>query len=505
MRRDRLTLLALMLAALACNFPIGIPVTPTLQPTRIVSSTPTESPTAIALLPTPTPTETPTETPPPSLTPSASATETPTATSTATSTATATGLPTATATLIPSETPVPSETTTLVPTDTPPPTARASDTPAPTATATSSSTLVTPTNTQPPRDLGILPTLVPAPPTLVPTLDLPATPVPGTRPAPTRRAVTPAFTSVVGRPASWTPVRIGGIAPQPPSFGADLRLGRSADVSARGDRAVIDASGRLTINNQPFTAHIPRAEMRFTHVRWSPNGRWLAFVVEVPNAQSDPPDSLRIIDDGLWVLDTTTNTAYFVYRQIYDNPHDSPQVRMIDDIVWAPDNDAILVTLRRHRGKASVLVGVGGAMANPSQYANETARLELRNYSAGAALPDNQGFVVTTSAPGESARLGIVYRDGRFEQVADGVALGLWIQNAARLPDGRFAFLGKPSPTGRLEDSTGALRLYVMPPGGSPVVASGILPGEVLYAAWNLNARTLSVWMQNGQRFDLRP
>ncbi len=543
MRRDRLALLALILAVMACNLHPGLPVTPTVAPTLIASPTPTA--TAVVLLPsftpsatntatstpeasdtpTPTDTHTPTKTPTPTNLPTPTGTPSPTNTATPTSTATATSTnpPTVTDTPFPSSTPLPTETavptdtatptdTTIPPTDTPTVTASATPSSTPSATAsvtlvpTSSPTPAPPTDTPPPRDLGIItltPTLVllPPPATAVPTVALPPT-IDYLTPVPPRLEFTPGVTEVAVIPSNPTAVRLG-VPPPPvliPGTGIDLRLVRSRDTSVLGVTAAIDGSGRLTINNQPFSAHIPRTEMQCTQVKWSPDGRWLAFVLQMPNAQSDPRNWQRLLDDGLWVLDTTTNTAYFVYRQMYDNPDDSPQVRLIDDITWAPDNDAILVTLRRHQGsKASVIVGVGGAVASPSQYANQSAKFAVHDYAGGAALPDSQGFVVTSSIPGQSSRLGILYRDGRFEQTADGAALGLWMQNAARLPDGRYAFLGKPSPTGRFEDSASPLRLYVMSPGGPPIAVSGLIPGNVLFADWDLRSYSVRIGYWNGQ------
>jgi hypothetical protein len=92
--------------------------------------------------------------------------------------------------------------------------------------------------------------------------------------------------------------------------------------------------------------------------------------------------------------------------------------------------------------------------------------------------------------------------------VADGGVLGLWMQNAARLPDGRYAFLGKPSPGGRFDGTTAGLRLYVMWPGGQPVPVSGVLAGNVSYADWDLDVPALTVRLQNGTTYStvtLRP
>ncbi len=506
MGRDRLAFGFLVLAVLACNLLPGIPVTPTVAPTLKPSASP--SPTAIALLPT--------WTPSPTFTPSA--TDTPTDTPTVTSTPT--GTPSATAT--PVLTSTPSDTATLVPSVTPPPTETPTSIVLPTLvpSLTSSPTLSPPSETPPPIDLGIItltptPTLVAQPPqppaveTLAPTPGSFPT-LPATSGAPTIESLivsTSTSISIIG--PTPTALVLGFVPTARAISGDDLRSQRTVDVSRdRKHRAEIDPNGQLFIDGQPLSAHIPRTEARVRQVRWSPDGRWLAFVLQMPGAQNEPVNSLLLIDDGLWVLDTATNTAYFVYRQIYDNPYDNPPVRLIDDILWAPDSNAILVTLRRHQGKASVLVGVGGAVASPSQYANTSARLPVRNYAGGAALPDNQGFVVTSAQPDQPPVLGVLYPDGRFEAVVDGGVLGLWMQNAARLPDGRYAFLGKMSPGGRFDGTTASLRLYVMWLGGQPIPASGILSGSVLYADWDLDVPALSVRLQNGTSYStviLRP
>jgi hypothetical protein len=522
MRRDRLALLALALAVLACNLRPGIPVTPTVGPTVLPS--PTDTATAIVLLPsftptetfTPSPTFTPTETPPPSMTPSVSATATntahPTSTATATQmpTGTPTNLPTLTDTPLPTDTPIPSETATLVPTATDTPTTTLTLVPSPTDTPPSNSP--TPAPPTPIRDLGLI-TLTP---TLVPLPSV-ATAVPTLAQQPTARVITAAPPTVRALPSA-TSIEIPLPAPTALVIGTPLQPGsapaagvsilRDRDTSIQGVTAFIDPGGRLTVGNQPFTGTLPwGVESRFTNVRWSPDGRFLAIVVEIPNAPSYPPDSTRLINDGLWVWDSTNNQTYFVYRQIYHEVR-AEGPRLIDDIIWSPDNDAILVNLGRGRlGKASVLVGVGGAIAQPSQYANIAQGRPLWDYAGGSAL-DDQRFVVTGSAAGQPSRLGILYRDGRFEQVADGAALGMWMQNATQLPDGRYAFLGKPSPTGRSEDSPQPLRLYVMSPGGQPSAVSGVLSGNVLGADWDPGRQNLSVRIQTAQGINtirLRP
>ncbi len=511
MRREYLTLIILGLAAIACNLPVGVVATPTVAPT--IFALPSPSPTAVAILPSPTPlpsetqsptptftltaTFTATDTPLPSTTPSATFTNTPTATDTPTNSATAT--PTFTDTAAPSATLPPTATSSSTPlpslTPTPAPSNTATLIP-PTTTLVPTSTPLTPTATQPPIDLGIitmtsLPTLVPSP--LAATLV--SSPIP-VQPQPTVGAGDGA--AVITATSFFIPARTstpiflngagGNVQPVLPMLpGGVPRGARDSDVSSTGRRAAIDPNGRLTIDNAFVPVKHP--EKRVTQVRWSPDGRWLAYVVQTPGAAENPFDWRLSNDDGLWVFDTATNMPYFVLRQKYDNQPDDPQVRVVDDILWAANNDAIMVTLRRHKGKASIIVGVGGAVAEPGQYANKSAAFNVVNVVGGVWLPNDQGVVAATSIPEQSARLGIVYIGGRFDQIADGAALGLWIQNPALLPDGRYAFLGKPAPTGRFEDNPNApLRLYVMTPGSAPVAMPGVLPGPVLLADWDLKS-----------------
>jgi hypothetical protein len=221
----------------------------------------------------------------------------------------------------------------------------------------------------------------------------------------------------------------------------------------------------------------------------------------MPTAATDPGNWKMLLDDGLWVWDSATNATYFVYRQHYDNPYDEPKVRIIDNIIWAPDNDMMLVTVWRKHGKASVIVGLGGAIKAPDQYANRADTFTLHEYSGGAPLLDSQGFVVTSSVPGQSSKLAILRRDNQIQPIVDGAALGYWMQNAAQLPDGRYAFLGKPAPTGRFEDNATPLRLYVMGADMQPAAASGLLPGPVLFADWDLPNSRITVYVDQGRGY----
>ncbi len=254
---------------------------------------------------------------------------------------------------------------------------------------------------------------------------------------------------------------------------------------------MIDQNGNLTIDGTPYTRHPGK---RFIQARWSPDGRWLAYIVRTPNAEQTH-DEGAVHDDGLWVVDTAIPNAA-PQQIIRDHYAQFTQLRLAADINWAQDNDAIMLTVRVPSGPKSVLVGRN---IHADDY--YPGLFDLIDYINGT-WQDSQDFVAA-SPPGEHpVIMGIVHRDidpNKVTKLADGKALGLWMQNPAALPDGRYAFLGKPSASGTLENGATQLMLYVMSPGSAPVAVSQPLPGEVISASWSPSRTALLVVIRGGQ------
>ncbi|HRE49734.1 MAG TPA: hypothetical protein PLD47_18570 [Aggregatilineales bacterium] len=514
---------ALMGALLACNLFPGIPVTPTLVPTFRPTNT------AVALEPTSTPSPFPTSTPlptntltftptlPPSVTPlppSPTPTFTPSATIPFTATFSPTPLP-------------PTPTPTFTPTPQPP-THTPTETPFPTQTATPTGqgfVTATPITTRPPSPsplptvLIFFPTATPQPtftPQPPPPTAQPITPVPATRivllttftpapafqptaipdstpvfiaPLPTRTptpavvAALPPLSSpparlIVGSAADYVNIPDGLI--QRPAAGSGVS---AFDVSSGGRRADVLLDGRLTIDGAIYVGDDKHTKQQFIFARWSPDGNWLAYIVQTPDAAGGQFNSQHTIDDGVWVLDIYNAAAKprHVLRNFYVPGSNEYPYRIARSLSWASDSDAILVEITAQGGvPGQILTGKG-------RQANERAPglFQIRLYAGGWWLT-REAWLATTSDPTQPVQLGLVSRDtGALIALLNGGQYGIWMQNPILLGDGRYAFLGKPSPSGRLEGAAVGLQLYVYRVGSAPQPVSDALPGEVLSAEWN--------------------
>ncbi|MEP7285920.1 MAG: hypothetical protein ABI947_09145 [Chloroflexota bacterium] len=268
------------------------------------------------------------------------------------------------------------------------------------------------------------------------------------------------------------------------------------DTSRTGRRIIIDQNGGLTLDGVPYNGNGKHAKQRFMQARWSPDGRWLAYIVETPDAERGQLGWQATIDDGVWLLDTSTpnSTPQFIMRNAYDAPYDKP-LRVAYNINWASDNDAMLISVKRPGGTGSILVGKG-------IHADDVANglFTVLPYVSSAWQADSQGFVVATAPGNDPAKVVVIGRDiGKVTLIADGVPLRLWMQDPTRLADGRYAFLAKPSSSGKIEGDSSGLALYAMWPDQTPAQVTPLLSGEVVSAAWNPNRTALLVVLRTAQ------
>jgi hypothetical protein len=359
--------------------------TGTLTPTSTPSITPTPSDTATA---TPTATLTPSNTYTPTFTPSAVPTETPTPTATNTEPPTFTPTATDTASVTPSvsptftDTPTPSSTPSptvspsatqqiaLLPTITPP---VASNTPQPTTTRTVTAPPVITATPGAPL-FTVVPSRIPTrrPPTRPPIQATrgggAGTAIPGVRPSPT--AIPPI---VVTAPNSSGGNVVNPFAPQAtalagtrlptaayrdrsgivvPIFGggppiATIPPGNTgyAVNPQTGQVAVTDQGGNLSINSIPFTlspmSTFGLGNFKVTGVRWSPDGRFLAFRVERPDARDGRFSFEDTIDDGIWIWDRIGNQTRQIFRNEYRQG--APNQQIAYDFRWANDSQTVIV------------------------------------------------------------------------------------------------------------------------------------------------------------------
>jgi hypothetical protein len=374
-------------------------------------------------------------------------------------------------------------------------------TPRPTLTATGGGIVTgTPFPTFPPFQ----------PPTLVPTRQLPQPPTlitttPGVQPpiillpGPSPIPVVLATATPMSISALPTPMPLG-LGDTMAVEGGDLQLPPSTenvvafDISREGRRAVVHQDGRMTIDGGVYVGDNKHTRQQFVQARWSPDGNWLAYIVQTPYAEQNHLDLLSTIDDGVWVLEIHAPGAKptHILRNYYIHGSNDYPYRVARSLAWAPDNDAILVTVSTATATETILTG-------KSRQANEDlpGLFDILHYNPGTWLSNGAGWIATTSNPNQPARLGIVNRGtAAFTPVLDGLQAGLWMQNPALLPDGRYAFLGKPSLSGGLEGGTANLRLYSYAAGSAPIPVSEALPGEVVSAEWSPSRTALLVHLR---------
>jgi hypothetical protein len=134
-----------------------------------------------------------------------------------------------------------------------------------------------------------------------------------------------------------------------------LQPGQSYVVNPQtGESASVNADGVLFVNLQVFTLspssrYGQGQKFRVTLLRWSPDGRFLAFRVETPNAQSGTLSFDDTINDGLWIYEPAANRSWQVYRNQY---RPGQPIQIVYDFSWANDSRTLIVML----GSGYVLV-----------------------------------------------------------------------------------------------------------------------------------------------------
>jgi len=113
-----------------------------------------------------------------------------------------------------------------------------------------------------------------------------------------------------------------------------------------GEIASIDQAGMLFINYSMFNTS-PNSQYghgggsyRFVTLRWSPDGRYLAYSVETPNARNGDMAFQDTINDGVWVYEPATNQSRQVFRNEYRK---GANIQIAYDFAWASDSHTLLI------------------------------------------------------------------------------------------------------------------------------------------------------------------
>jgi hypothetical protein len=405
--------------------------------------------------------------------------------------------------------------TALAPTATPPPTV-----------------VIIPTAAPPPTlDLALIPTLAVTPvfitatpggivlpfPTLTP-FPAQASPVPGGVPAspippPTSLPIPTAITLVVNVPEvpqlapglnttfSFALTTDGPLGARFALSGGAWRFSLNPQT---GLYARVDDTGRLYLNAGPNFGGSPLTTSPFTpfggtleennapvgQIAWSPDGRYLAFLVDTELDSGSSNDSNP--DDGLWYYDPAAGSAFAL---IFDcrpeavclaNIDGEPQRLRSQSFQWNLASNALLVrlTLPEEGGRAAFTV--------TTVPGNAGQRTRVHRYDSAAWSIDNQTVIASGTSP--SGQVG-VFRvnpaDGAATTLFDAGARGLWVQDAVEALDGRIFMLctgaGRGAPLA-LCDGRGV-------PLTGPIGTSAPIRVE-----WSPNRQAVLVVTQDGDR-----
>ncbi|MBZ0286859.1 MAG: SH3 domain-containing protein, partial [Anaerolineae bacterium] len=429
-----------------------------------------------------------------------------------------TPLPTATNTPRPSLTPLPTigptDTPSPTPTNTPPPTLTPLPTLTPTITNTPRPTFTpaptgTPTRTLSPDEISLLLGTPVATPTALPTIPPPTqnvtptfitaapnTPVSNTA-IPVSSTPFEVQPSATAQPLpTRTPLNLPTIQPIDPQIRAfaltteggiargGFPLLRDATLFERNpvnpaQYAVTDSSGQLyftgvngenaaRVDVSPFSefmAFSPEENTALVRdIAWSPDGRYLAFLV-------DSERSAEQANDGVWFFQPGVMPPN---QLIVDCPRpDHPGCTITSNplgpdlwqsvaLEWSPESNALLVqTYLPSEDRLSLTVIRTTFSDNVRD-----ARPPVIRYDYGSWSNDGRRILVSGAAPDGNIYLAWINPDdpNQIEVVFVSRDAGLWTQNAVQRPDGSIVTLGAPFSEG---GSDGAQRIYTS--GGQPL------------------------------------
>ncbi|MFN8530044.1 MAG: hypothetical protein U0670_15695 [Anaerolineae bacterium] len=465
----------------------------TITPTQTPSSTPTETPTGTA-----SPSDTPTVTPTPSLTNTATAspTEMPSATSTATETPTETPTPTpdvgatmtylvdavntamdatltaqagsATATEAPTidydatitvqavqfaltitrmaqDAPTRAATATPVEPIKVPPTLITL--PPGTIAAAPELATITPEFGGTPQGEGVLNTITPLPavPTLTPTAPFPPVIVDPLNPPPPNSYAYALSTSGVpsGAPISLAGADIYAFAQNP------VNPNQYARVASNGSLYVVNGTGdpgaRMTASPfSEFEAPSPETNnARVTMVKWSPDGRYLAFLIDT---LADGSTDNNLQNDGLYFYQPGVTFPHIVFRgcppelscQLVEHSAGPYQFR-VADFNWNATSTQFLLRLRLDDDAPAFAI----VPADDQLNANRLPRLYHYDFASWSV----DGSRVLASGAGEDGMIGLRWIDmaGNIQPIFNSGAIGWYISDAVERPDGQIVGLGSPN------------------------------------------------------------
>ncbi|MCU0498567.1 MAG: hypothetical protein MUF87_14545 [Anaerolineae bacterium] len=296
--------------------------------------------------------------------------------------------------------------------------------------------------------------------------------------------------------------RTGGITRPTLVVRNPARPERYALTDAIGLLFVMDNANPARINITPFNDFIPPTRLEnddlVTDVAWSPDGQYLAFVIDSTG------NTVRSPDAGVWYFQPQ---AFSPLQLLIDCPpgceivtrFDDPQEYTAKSVVWSPDSNALLVQIDiPATGRTGLIV-----FQRTNAETIRNLRPPVFNYDHGDWAED--GRIVVSGRSGENGRviLGLINRDNSGLQVVlDGSQTGLWLQNGTQRPIDDQAYSGELLALCRQGDGGGAMALCDQT--GQRITSLTIGQTQPTYVRWNRDRSAVYVETQDGRKFIAR-
>ncbi len=255
------------------------------------------------------------------------------------------------------------------------------------------------------------------------------------------------------------------------------------------------AEGGARLENSPFSQFAPESaatnNARVAQVAWSPDGRYLAFLVDTDSDENSQNDSSN---DGVWYLapGVTTSTDP-TYQLVRDCPPEAgcalvnpPERRRSQYFQWNFQSNALLVAVELvDEGRRGFVIVDTVPDPNYASSPQPAYRYEYASW-----VPDGSSIIVSGNGPdGVSAVRRIDRASGAETIIFNGAVNGLYVQNAVERTNGQIYMLAASG-------GPGAVALYNA--NGTPV--TGLIGSSApVRVEWSpVRDAVLVMTMENG-------
>jgi len=218
-------------------------------------------------------------------------------------------------------------------------------------------------------------------------------------------------------------------------------------------------TGGARMSASPFSAFAPdtpeRNNARVTQVKWSPNGQFLAFLIDTTRDGSTDND---LQNDGIYFYEPSVSAPHPLFRSCPPDlscqlvRHDAGPFEFRPlGFVWNNSSTALLIRLQLENNTTGFTVVAALTSTNPG----ELPRIYRYEYATWSV----DGTRVLASGAGEDGMVGLRWIDpltGSIEPIFNAGVSGLTINYGVQRPNGGLVALGSNGAGGwRIYDSAG--------------------------------------------------